>query len=496
MSQVSSARHPIPIEDWPSAEEAAGSRLFSPLRLASGLRLEARTWVPAMVPWRATREGYVTPAVLAWYRRFASGRPGTLVVEATGIRDVPSGPLLRIGDDRFVPGLVELVETVARASEGRTRLLIQILDFLAIRRRPERARFLEEFLVLRAQHRERLASLRPGLDVTDDRAVRGALIGCDEREIEQVLDERELHALAFGARERVTDVHLPHIARLPQVLPGLFADAAARARRAGFDGVELHYAHAYSMASFLSRRNDRSDGYGGPLEQRLRLPLDVLAAARARVGRDYTLGVRFLAEEGIVGGNELADAVVIGERLAAAGADFLSLSRGGKFEDARQPRPGEAAYPYTGPSGRLCMPSVYDEQPPFGAALAHAAAVRAGVRAAGHTTPVVATGGINGFRLAEHALASGMADLIGAARQSLADPDWFAKVRAGRGASVVRCEYTNYCEALDQHHKEVTCKLWDRLFTPGDGAALSADGRRRLVAPPAGWSPARRSTTA
>jgi len=86
-----------------------------------------------------------------------------------------------------------------------------------------------------------------------------------------------------------------------------------------------------------------------------------------------------------------------------------------------------------------------------------------------------------------------MADLIGAARQSLADPDWFSKVRAGRGKSVVRCEYTNYCEALDQHHKEVTCKLWDRLFTPGDGARLSTDGRRRLVAPPEGWSLPRRA---
>ncbi|HZJ70214.1 MAG TPA: hypothetical protein VFF36_04730, partial [Planctomycetota bacterium] len=127
-------------------------------------------------------------------------------------------------------------------------------------------------------------------------------------------------------------------------------------------------------------------------------------------------------------------------------------------------------------------------------ALRHAAAVRAAVRAAGHTTPVVATGGINGFGLAERALAEGLADLIGAARQSLADPDWFRKLREGRGSEVVRCEYTNYCEALDQQHREVTCKLWDRLFTAGDGASLSADGRRRLTAPAEGWSPRRHST--
>jgi 2,4-dienoyl-CoA reductase-like NADH-dependent reductase (Old Yellow Enzyme family) len=490
---MSAARHPIPPESWPTAAEAAASRLFSPLRLRSGLVFKDRTWVPAMVPWRATEEGFVTPALRDWYRRFARGRPGTLVVEATGIRDIPSGPLLRVGHDRFVTGLRGLVDTVAEASGGETRLLLQILDFLAIRRRPERVRYLREFLVVTERHRERMAALRPGLDVADEAALRRALAGCDDEELAGVLDARERQALDFGARELVTDIHRPHIARLPETLPGLFADAAERARRAGFDGVEIHAAHAYTLASFLSRLNDRADGYGGPLEQRLRLPLEVLAAVRARVGADFSVGVRFLSEEGLPGGNELSDAVVIAQAFARAGADWLSLSRGGKFEDARQPRVGEAAYPYTGSSGRLCMPSVFDGHPPFGAALAQAAAVRAAVRAAGHETPVVATGGINGFRLAEQALASGAADLIGAARQSLADPDWFRKLREGRGASIVRCEYTNYCEALDQQHMEVTCKLWDRLFTPGDGAALSADGRRRLVAPAEGWSPRRRA---
>ena len=71
-----------------------------------------------MVPWRATEGGEVTPDVIAWYRRFAEGRPGVIVVEATGIRDIPSGPLLRIGHDRFVPGLRDLVRAVRDASDG------------------------------------------------------------------------------------------------------------------------------------------------------------------------------------------------------------------------------------------------------------------------------------------------------------------------------------------------------------------------------------------
>ena len=108
-----------------------------------------------MVPWRATEEGYVTDEVIEWYERFARGMPGAIVVEATGIRDVPSGPLLRIGHDRFLPGLRRLVETVRRASGGRTRLLVQLIDFLAVRRRPEPQKFFERFLAMTDRHRGR-----------------------------------------------------------------------------------------------------------------------------------------------------------------------------------------------------------------------------------------------------------------------------------------------------------------------------------------------------
>ena len=111
-------KHQIPAARWPTAVEAAKSLLFRPIKVGS-LTLESRTWVPAMVPWRATDDGFVTEDNLDWYRRFAQGRPGALVVEATGVRDVPSGPLLRIGDDRFIPGLQRLVETVREASGGR-----------------------------------------------------------------------------------------------------------------------------------------------------------------------------------------------------------------------------------------------------------------------------------------------------------------------------------------------------------------------------------------
>lgn len=116
--------------------------------------------------------------------------------------------------------------------------------------------------------------------------------------------------------------------------------------------------------------------------------VEALTAVRERAGSGWTVGCRYLSDEIIEGGSALDDAVFFGVELACAGMDFLSLSRGGKFEDAQQPRVGQAAYPYSGPSGWECMPTA-------------------------------------------------IADIVGAARQSLADPDWWEKVRLGRGGSAL-----------------------------------------------------------
>ncbi|HVK67907.1 MAG TPA: NADH:flavin oxidoreductase [Polyangium sp.] len=479
-------RHPLPEDRPPTAEEAARSRLFSPLPLASGLTLAARTWVPAMVPWRASEEGFVTKDVLDWYGRFAEGEPGALVVEATGIRDVPSGPLLRIGHDRFLPGLAALTRRVRETSGGRTRLFVQLIDFLRIRRRPPHEKFLETHLVLTPAHRKNLERETgdAGWAEAPDTSVRAFLRTTSDEVLDRILDPRELEALRFGARERVTDVHEPPIRDLPRVLPSLFAEAAKRAKDAGFDGVELHYAHAYTMASFLSARNDRTDGYGGSRDARARLPLEVFAAVREAVGPSYTVGCRFLCDEIIEDGSRIDDAIHYGLLFARAGMDFLSLSTGGKFEDSKQPKVGEAAYPYTGPSGYECMPTALsDARGPFARHVEKQARIRAALRAEGLDTPTVAAGGIGTFVQAESILANGEADLVAAARQSLADPDWFRKHHEGRGAEVRRCIYSNYCEALDQRHRQVTCQLWDRQDLDAPDVVRSVEGNRRLVAP-------------
>src|SRR5204863_685512 len=194
--------------------------------------------------------------------------------------------------------------------------------------------------------------------------------------------------------------------------------------------------------------------------------------------------VRFLGDEVIAGGNRIEAAIYFGVEFARAGFDYLSVSKGGKFEDAEQPKVGQAVYPYTGQSGYECMPTTLsDERGPFGRSAPLVRQIKGAVNEAGFTTPIVATGGITTFDQAESILQSGDADIVGMARQALADPDWFRKVKVGRGEEVRRCTYTNYCEALDQAHRQVTCKLWDRKQLDEPGITRSSDGRRRLEPP-------------
>src|SRR5215203_1502992 len=181
-------RHSILETRWPTAEEAARSRLFSPVSIGK-LEARSRTWVPAMVPWRATEDGFVTQQNLDWYRRFAEGRPGVLVVEATGVRDISSGPLLRIGDDRFIPGLRKLVEVVREASGGETLLFIQIIDFLAVKRRPEKEKYFQRFLTVDDHHRSAVAEVtqQPVWRTASDDDVREFLQNAGDEIVDQVL---------------------------------------------------------------------------------------------------------------------------------------------------------------------------------------------------------------------------------------------------------------------------------------------------------------------
>ena len=92
------------------------------------------------------------------------------------------------------------------------------------------------------------------------------------------------------------------------------------------------------------------------------------------------------------------------------------------------------------------------------------------------------------LRIGGDRLLPGLRDIVALARQALADPDWFVKVRGGHGSVVNVCSYSNYCEALDEKHLEVTCSLWDRIGRSEAGVRMSRDGKRRLL-PPAWAAP-------
>ena len=444
--------------------DPARSLLFQPLPIGrNGLVLSNRIWLPAMVTWRGTEDGFVTPSVREIYLRYALGGAGTIVLEAIGIRDVASGPLLRLSDDRFVPGLRTLREEMRSVSAS--LVIPQIIDFLKIARRKPTREYLEGMV-----RRGRL----PGrvLDLSDAEF---------EAQHEAWLPgARERRDFLHGYRQTIEELGREEIRRIP----GWFAAAAGRAKKAGFDGVELHFAHAYTMASFLSATNTRTDEYGGSLENRLRLPREVIAAVREEVGAGFLVGCRYLGSEDILGpdgrihGTGLEESARIGVELARAGLDFLSISRGGKFEDAKQPRVGEPAYPYTGHSGHTCIPR--DKRDPFGVNVPLAAKIRAAVRAAGFRVPIVTTGKIVHLEQAEAVLRDGHADLVGMARALLADPDLPRKWAASAEDKVRRCVFCPFCEEEDSGHRVVTCTLWPK----------GPDGSRSRLTP-AVWHPDR-----
>lgn len=186
-----------------------------------------------------------------------------------------------------------------------------------------------------------------------------------------------------------------------------FVASAQRAARLGFDGIELHMAHGYLMHQFLSPlSNRRNDQYGGPLENRMRFPLEVFAAVRDALPDGYPLWARLSAVDWVEGGLQIEDAVEISKALEAAGAVALHISSGGV-------------------SGAQQIPV----GPGYQVHLAEA------VKNAGDI-PVMAVGLITEPEQAEAILTEGRADAIAMARALLWDPRWPWRAAVALGAKV------------------------------------------------------------
>ena len=186
-----------------------------------------------------------------------------------------------------------------------------------------------------------------------------------------------------------------------------FAAATRRARRIGFDAIELHGAHGYLLHQFLSPIcNRREDEYGGSLDNRLRFPIQVFDAVRAEWPDDKPLGVRISATDYLPGGWRIEDSVEFGQRLAERGCDWIDVSSGGIAE-------GEAIP--VGPGYQVSFAEQLRKQTDL---------------------PTMAVGLITEPRQAEAIVASGQADMVALARGLLYDPRWVWHAAAELGAEV------------------------------------------------------------
>lgn len=185
-----------------------------------------------------------------------------------------------------------------------------------------------------------------------------------------------------------------------------FSNAARLAKEAGFDGLEIHGAHGYLIAKFMSAySNKRHDQYGGELASRLRFPLEVIKSVRRAVGRDFPISFRFSGNEHIADGRTIDESVRIARVLEEAGVDCLHISAGTQ----------ETFWAQIPPYGI-----------PEGVNANDAAAIKQAVN-----IPVIAVGRIKSPEIAEEILQQGKADMVALGRQLICDPDWPRKVAAG-----------------------------------------------------------------
>lgn len=256
-----------------------------------------------------------------------------------------------------------------------------------------------------------------------------------------------------GWRQKVSDFKPEDI----QLIIDQHVNACKRAREAGFEFVELHMAHAYTLSSFLSLANDRTDDYGGALKNRMRLPIAVYEACRKEMGKDFPLGIRINGEDFHIMGTTLLQSTKIAVKFAELGVDYISVSGGSRFEDAPLPEPGSPPDPMAGYAGHRMSPWWWF---PDGTHVYLSSEIRKTVRSAGFVTPVIIAGKIRTPKHAEQIIEEEGSDMIGLCRALLCDPDWPVKAKEGREKDIVACTACNWCLEADSRMEKVGCSRW------------------------------------
>jgi len=347
--------------------------LSEPIQV-KGLRLANRI-VMAPVSTGFAEGHRASPDQVAWYRDHALLGPGLVIVEAAAVQPdaVLNARSLGLWEDAQVPGLARIAQAIKGAG---VPAVLQLVHGGA------------------RSHRE-----DPGAERVGPSPV--ALVpGPAPRE----LTEAELHEIIRA-----------------------FAGAAARAARAGFDGVEIHAAHYYLLSQFLSpRSNQRTDRWGGSLENRCRLGLEVV---RAAVGPDFALFCRLNGQEFLEGGFSTEEAIVVAQALEQAGVDLIDAS--GVGSSSLGDWEGQPV---------LTTSSTPAKDAPGGIFAASAQRIRQAVG-----IPVITVGKLSEPGVAQGILDRGQADLVALGRPLVADFQVARKLLEGRDAEILRCKECLSC---------------------------------------------------
>ncbi|HET8611576.1 MAG TPA: FAD-dependent oxidoreductase, partial [Sphingomonas sp.] len=280
----------------------------------------------------------------------------------------------------------------------------------------------------------------------------------------------EIAAAPFG-RIRNVELKVMTVEDIRLVV-GQFAAAAERAKRAGFDGVEIHGGHGYLLSSFLSpKSNKRIDQYGGPLENRARFLLEVIGAVRAAVGPDFPMWCKLDSREvGKKGGITIDDAVATARLVEAAGVDAITVTA---YHDTGRPKLHSGSHTPHEPGLNI----------PF------ARRIKAAV-----SVPIIASGRIEP-EVGDGAIAEGALDIVSMGRKLLADPHLPSKLAAGRPDEVLPCIYCYTCISAIYVCDPLRCAVNPETgFEYRRGEPASAPSRRIVVigGGPAGMESARR----
>ncbi len=402
------------------------SHLLSPGRLGN-LALRNRIVMAPMGSNFAEQTGHCGERIQAYYEARAAGGAGLLIMGVCAVA-YPAGTAepwqVGVSRDDFIPGLAQLAERVHKHG-AKIAMQLQHAGKVSVRDM--------------AEGRELWVPSMPTPVKSD---IMDALT---PEEIANFVSSSR--GIGSGPRIRVMD--RDDIAQMVE----WFAAAAVRAQQAGFDGVEIHAAHNYIIAGFLSPyHNRRDDEYGGSLENRSRLLREVLAETRRRVGDTFGVWLRLDAYElHTPGGITLEETCQVAKMAELAGADAVSVSAyarvttGTAFTDAPL----------------LHKPAGY---------LDWAAEVRAAVG-----IPVIAVGRLEPD-VADRAIAEGKCDFIAMARKLLADPELPNKLAAGDPDSIRPCIYCYTCVSQIFINQRVKCAV--NAFTGHEHEAVIMPAER------------------